>query len=725
MAKNIAVRNPQGRKQMFGPNKPKQRNRGGNAKRLAKLSDSKKDGQRAEKPVQKVLMANPRKKFGRNKRHANPDVSDDDSLPSESDEADSDVDTAPRKSKKQKTSKGDDDDDSDVEQFLNEEEEEGQHVQEITKASDSTSEDDDDEEEPDEEMEAETQTKRVTASMVAEWRKSVQTQPNQANFKVLTRAFVAAVGQITDKQTKMYEYKIEGGPVFNSVVTSCLRCVGPALSKLLRISATARPKEQIAALKRNKKWKSLHVVVRSYLTSLTELAVRLHEVNIVRRVLQHITDLLPYYSCNPKASKELFKHLIQLWSTGNDKLRLPAFMALLKFLKSNTNEWILPAIKKMYVAYVTNSKVTSSTTWPTISFMAASLVEVLSLNPEVTYQQAFVYIRQMAIHVRNATNQKSKETQAKVYNWPFMHCIYLWCKLLGDVHPSPVLSGLIHPLVQVITSTIRVNPVRKYYPMMFHCVRAMNILSAKANVFIPIIPLLLPALRVNDLNKKPKVVSMKPFDSMTMLKFSESQLAESNYTGGVVDQVFELLCDHLRAQSCKVAFPELVVVLTVQLRQLVKTCKVGEICRKFKQLIGVIEEHSAFITARRRQANLKFTDVAAVVEWEKTLESKDSPFLTYYTSWKKAKTKAASNVTAALSGFPRKEDAKLSDEEDQDEELDEADFWADSEVVKDDDEDDKKVTRGTEEEEEDKVMAMGQLSDEEEENDEDDDMKSD
>jgi nucleolar complex protein 2 len=62
----------------------------------------------------------------------------------------------------------------------------------------------------------------------------------------------------------------------------------------------------------------------------------------------------------------------------------------------------------MYVGYVTNSKVTTTSTWPTISFMASSLVEIMSIKPEVTYQQAFVYIRQMAIHVRNATNQKSK-----------------------------------------------------------------------------------------------------------------------------------------------------------------------------------------------------------------------------------------------------------------------------------------------------------------------------
>lgn len=37
---------------------------------------------------------------------------------------------------------------------------------------------------------------------------------------------------------------------------------------------------------------------------------------------------------------------------------------------------------------------------------------------------------------------------------------------------------------------------------------------------------------------------------------------------GVADQVYELLLEHLRTQSSKVAFPELVVVLTVQVRSI-------------------------------------------------------------------------------------------------------------------------------------------------------------
>jgi hypothetical protein len=187
--------------------------------------------------------------------------------------------------------------------------------------------------------------------------------------------------------------------------------------------------------------------------------VRLHDEGIVRRVLRHIDELLPFYSSNPKASKELFKvrNLIYLKPNYSKKFQKAEFFFEFFFLTNfffaalgpvmeywngfysftcvhdtlevSSNEWGRVVVtgnqgeiyltffvsrrrmiffQKMYVGYVTNSKVTTTSTWPTISFMASSLVEIMSIKPEVTYQQAFVYIRQMAIHVRNATNQKSK-----------------------------------------------------------------------------------------------------------------------------------------------------------------------------------------------------------------------------------------------------------------------------------------------------------------------------
>lgn len=50
----------------------------------------------------------------------------------------------------------------------------------------------------------------------------------------------------------------------------------------------------------------------------------------------------------------------------------------------------------------------SPKTKPIIAFMQNSLVEIFSLDARLTYQHGFVYIRQLAIHLRNAIVQQKK-----------------------------------------------------------------------------------------------------------------------------------------------------------------------------------------------------------------------------------------------------------------------------------------------------------------------------
>jgi nucleolar complex protein 2 len=60
----------------------------------------------------------------------------------------------------------------------------------------------------------------------------------------------------------------------------------------------------------------------------------------------------------------------------------------------------------MYLDYLKNCKFTSPTTLPLINFMQRSLVELYSIDSTVTYQHGFVFLRQLAVHLRTAIQNK-------------------------------------------------------------------------------------------------------------------------------------------------------------------------------------------------------------------------------------------------------------------------------------------------------------------------------
>jgi len=87
-------------------------------------------------------------------------------------------------------------------------------------------------------------------------------------------------------------------------------------------------------------------------------------------------------------------------------------------------------------------------------------VELYLLDNSLTYGVAFPFIRQLAIHLRNAMTAGTPQTQGKhnkkeasriVYSWQFVHSLHLWVELLSQSGASSDsnLKLLVYPVVQV------------------------------------------------------------------------------------------------------------------------------------------------------------------------------------------------------------------------------------------------------------------------------------
>lgn len=63
------------------------------------------------------------------------------------------------------------------------------------------------------------------------------------------------------------------------------------------------------------------------------------------------------------------------------------------------------------MAFVRNCKFTSASSLPSIKFMTSSLVELLAMDPPTSYHHGFVYIRQLAVHLRTAITSGKKDSQ--------------------------------------------------------------------------------------------------------------------------------------------------------------------------------------------------------------------------------------------------------------------------------------------------------------------------
>jgi nucleolar complex protein 2 len=253
--------------------------------------------------------------------------------------------------------------------------------------------------------------------------------------------------------------------------------------------------ENLAKMDKHPHWKRVQFLVLSYyksmLHTLASLAVASKQEQVSVFLITSLEAYLPLLSPMPRLAKAVLKSLLILWSQGLPPAEDETDVRVHAFLRIRQMALMLPGtvreecFRSIYLRYARGCKTFSETGGSSVIFMAQCVAELFTSDPVQAYQQAFLYIRQLALHLRAALVKKTSEEVRQVTTWQFLNCLRLWTRVICAMPEADALGPLIFPLAQIMFGVMAAAPSIYFIPLRFHLITCLHQLASSGRVFIP------------------------------------------------------------------------------------------------------------------------------------------------------------------------------------------------------------------------------------------------
>ncbi|KAJ2834480.1 Nucleolar Complex 2 protein [Coemansia erecta] len=509
---------------------------------------------------------------------------------------------------------------------------------------------DSDEADSDAEMEADESSDdvasgaEVTVKMLNQWEREIKKDHSIKALKKLLLAFYAASHMDSERNGQSdAPYRIQGMSIFNKTVSTTIRAAPHAFAHhapVVNGKVQAKGKVRV-----------VQALLKSYMASLLELLRQMSDAAMIQYLIKECERVVVYFRSFARYTRELVKELLRQFgsASADDGVRISSLLALRQLAVGATGDVVDMALKGMYLTYVRHSSVKNMASLTTIQLMRNCGVELYGCDGGASYQHAFVYIRQLAIHLRNSMQLRSKESFRAIYNWQFVNSLAFWTEVLAtycgdraDDQPDlcATLESLVYPLVQIIMGVARLVPTAKYFPLRIHCIGLLLRLSSATGIYVPVLPLAIEILESPEfLGRRPVKSTLKPLPLDAHLKAPKEYEHTRVYLESVLESVFGILADTVAAQSVRIAFPEWVVPATLQLRRWRK--RVGKSWTRFsKQLQGLLEkidQSARLVQQNRTKLDFSPSNLTAANQFMSTTEPNSTPVGIYAASLRKVR----------------------------------------------------------------------------------------